>query len=47
MLPAQTLIEDVFMNIHNPVIRKLLMCNNNVQIGIKGWSILYSTGYQA
>jgi hypothetical protein len=40
------LIEDVFMNIHNPVISKLLMCNNNVQIGMNGRSVLYSTGYQ-
>ena len=40
------LIEDVFMNIHNPSITKLLMCNNNVQIGMNGRSILYSTGYQ-
>jgi hypothetical protein len=39
-------IEDVFMNIHNPTITKLLMCNNNVQIGMNGRSILYSTGYQ-
>jgi hypothetical protein len=40
------LIEDVFMNVHNPVITKLLMCNNNVQIGMNGRSVLYSTGYQ-
>jgi hypothetical protein len=30
------LIEDVFMNIHNPMITRLLMCNNNVQIGMNG-----------
>jgi hypothetical protein len=40
------LIEDVFMNVHNPLISKLLMCNNNVQLGMNGQSILYSTGYQ-
>ncbi len=40
------LIEDVFMNVHNPVITKLLLCNNNVQIGMNGRSVLYSTGYQ-
>jgi hypothetical protein len=40
------LIEDVFMNIHNPMITRLLMCNNNVQIGMNGRSVLYSTGYQ-
>jgi hypothetical protein len=39
-------VEDVFMNIHNPTINKLLMCNNNVQVGMNGRSILYSTGYQ-
>jgi hypothetical protein len=39
-------VEDVFMNIHNPTINKLLMCNNNVQLGMNGRSILYSTGYQ-
>jgi hypothetical protein len=39
-------IEDVFMNAHNPMITKLLMCNNNVQIGMNGRSIFYSTGYQ-
>jgi hypothetical protein len=40
------LIEDAFMNVHNnPVITKLLMCNNNVQVGMNGWSVLYSTGY--
>jgi hypothetical protein len=39
-------IEDAFMNVHNPVITKLLMCNNNVQIGMNGRSVLYSTGYQ-
>ena len=39
-------IQDVFMNVHNPVITKLLMCNNNVQIGMMGLSILYCTGYQ-
>ena len=41
------LIEDAFTNVHNPVITKLLMCNNNVQVGINGRSVLYSTGYQA
>jgi hypothetical protein len=40
------LIEDAFMNVHNPVITKLLMCNNNVQVGMDGLSVLYSTGYQ-
>jgi hypothetical protein len=40
------LIQDVFMNTHNPTITKLLMCNNNVQIGMNGQSILYCTGYQ-
>lgn len=40
------LIEDVFMNIHNPMITKILLCNNNVQIGMNGRSVLYSTGYQ-
>ncbi len=39
-------IEDVFMNIHNPTITRLLLCNNNVQVGMNGRSILYSTGYQ-
>jgi hypothetical protein len=40
-------IEDVFMNVHNPpMITKLLMCNNNVQIGMKGRSIFYSAGYE-
>jgi hypothetical protein len=39
-------VEDVFMNIHNPTINKLLICNNNVQLGMNGRSILYSTGYQ-
>jgi hypothetical protein len=39
-------IEDAFMNVHNPAITKLLMCNNNVQIGMNGRSVLYSTGYQ-
>jgi hypothetical protein len=40
------LIEDAFTNVHNPVITKLLMCNNNVQVGMNGRSVLYSTGYQ-
>jgi hypothetical protein len=40
------LIEDVFMNVHNPTITKILLCNNNVQIGMNGRSVLYSTGYQ-
>jgi hypothetical protein len=40
------LIEDAFMNVHSPVITKLLMCNNNVQVGMNGRSVLYSTGYQ-
>jgi hypothetical protein len=39
-------IEDVFMNTHNPTITKLLLCNNNVQVGMNGRSVLYSTGYQ-
>ena len=39
-------IEDVFMNVHNPVITKMIMCNNNVQVGMNGRSVLYSTGYQ-
>jgi hypothetical protein len=39
-------IEDVFMNVHNPMITKLLMCNNIVQSGMNGQSIFYSTGYQ-
>ena len=39
-------IKDVFMNIHNPTITRLLLCNNNVQVGMNGRSILYSTGYQ-
>ena len=43
----QRLIEDVFTNIHNSVITKLLLCNNNVQLGMNGRSILYCTGYQA
>ena len=42
----QRRIEDAFMNVHNPVITKLLMCNNNVQVGMNGRSVLYSTGYQ-
>jgi hypothetical protein len=40
-------IEDVFTNVHNPVLTKLLLCNNNVQLGMNGRSILYCTGYQA
>jgi hypothetical protein len=40
-------IEDVFMNIHNSILTKLLLCNNNVQLGMNGRSILYCTGYQA
>ena len=40
-------IEDVFTNTHNSVIMKLLLCNNNVQLGMNGRSILYCTGYQA
>jgi hypothetical protein len=40
-------IEDVFMNTHNPLITQLLLCNNNVQIGMNGRSIFYCTGYQA
>jgi hypothetical protein len=40
------LIEDVFMNSHNPIITSLLMCNNNVQIGMNGRSVFYCTGYQ-
>ena len=40
------MIEDVFMNVHNPTITKILLCNNNVQIGMNGRSVLYSTGYQ-
>jgi hypothetical protein len=35
------------MTVLNPMITKLLMCNNNVQVGINGRSIFYSTGYQA
>jgi hypothetical protein len=37
------LIEDVFMNIHNPTITRLLMCNNNIQVGMNGRSILSIT----
>jgi hypothetical protein len=32
-------IGDVFMNVHNPMITKLLMCNNNTQVGMNGRSI--------
>jgi hypothetical protein len=40
-------IEDVLMNVHNPMmITKLFMCNNNVQIGMNGRSIFYNAGYQ-
>jgi hypothetical protein len=39
-------IEDVFINLHNTVITKLLLCKNNVQIGMNGQSIAYITGYQ-
>jgi hypothetical protein len=39
--------EDVFINVHNPaMIAKLLMCSNNLQIGMNGWSIFYTTDYQ-
>jgi hypothetical protein len=41
------LIEDVFMNMHNPLIMELFMCKNNLQLGMNGRSILYCTGYQA
>jgi hypothetical protein len=39
-------IQDAFMNMHNPTITKVLLCNNNVQIGMNGRSIFYCTGYQ-
>jgi hypothetical protein len=39
-------IEDVFMNVHNPMIIKLLVCNSNVQIGMNGRSVFCSSGYQ-
>jgi hypothetical protein len=39
-------IEDAYMNVNNPVVTKLLLCNNNVQVGINGRNIFYNTGYQ-
>lgn len=39
-------IEDDFINVNNPLISKILMCNNNVQIGVNGRTIFYTTGYQ-
>jgi hypothetical protein len=36
----QRLLEDVFTNVHNPTITKLLMCNNNVQVGMNGQTVL-------
>ena len=43
---SQRLLEDAFTNVHNRTITKLLMCNNNVQVGMNGRTVLYCTGYQ-
>jgi hypothetical protein len=37
-------IEDTYMNVNNPVITKLLLCKKNVQVGMNGRTIFYSTG---
>lgn len=38
-------VEDVFMNVHSPIITSLLGCNNNVTMGMNGRSVFYVTGY--
>lgn len=38
-------VEDTFMNTHNPTMTKLLLCNNNIMVGMNGQSVFYVTGY--
>ena len=41
----QRKVEDVFTNIHNPLLTQLFLCNNNVLIAMTGAAVLYVTGY--
>ena len=38
-------IEDAFMNTHNPMLTKMLGCNNNVMLGMNGRTVCYCTNY--
>ena len=40
-------IEDVFMNIHSPLLTKCFANNTNVNVAMNGPVVLYVTGYQA
>ena len=40
-------IEDVFMNVHSPVLTKAFASNTNVLAGMNGPVVFYVTGYQA
>jgi hypothetical protein len=39
------LVQDAFMNTHNPPITSLLGCNSNVMVGMNVRRVLYVTGY--
>ena len=41
------LVEDAFINTHNPSITSLLGINSNVLVGMNGRSVIYVTGYNA
>ena len=41
------LVEDAFINTHNPAITLLLGVNSNVMVGMNGRSVIYVTGYNA
>ena len=41
------LVEDAFINTHNPTITSLLGINSNVLVGMNGRSVIYVTGYNA
>ena len=40
-------IEDVFMNVHSPLLTKCFANNTNVNVAMNGPVVLYVTGYQA
>ena len=41
------LLEDAYINVHNPSITSLLGCNTNVMVGMNGPVVIYVTGYNA
>lgn len=38
-------IEDVYTNVHNPILMMLFLCNNNIAAAMTGASVLYVTSY--